>query len=151
MLPSNKLRSLPVQLSALKGLQQIDFSRNALESLPECFASMQKLKEISLAHNKLHGIPSSLCDGTLCPWGHCVVHTEDRNKRCCTYVHRVPRGICDCMQTFEVLRQPPGYVKCAPVCVCAPRTSVCERESMNVCVTSERERVWMFMFVSHVY
>mmetsp|Transcript_20517 Transcript_20517/g.30114 ORF Transcript_20517/g.30114 Transcript_20517/m.30114 type:complete len:307 (+) Transcript_20517:112-1032(+) len=60
MLPNNKLRSLPAELSAFSALQQIDLSGNALESLPDCFAVMQKLKDMTLASNQLTSLPASI-------------------------------------------------------------------------------------------
>lgn len=60
MLPNNKLRSMPSELSACTVLQQIDLSRNALETLPDCFGAMAKLKEVMLAHNRLQALPGSI-------------------------------------------------------------------------------------------
>ena len=60
ILSSNRLRSMPSELSTCSALQQIDLSDNMLETLPDCFGAMAKLKEVLLSHNRLKSLPASI-------------------------------------------------------------------------------------------
>nr|XP_056700265.1 leucine-rich repeat-containing protein 40 isoform X2 [Euleptes europaea] len=56
-LACNQLRSLPIEISAMKSLRQLDCSKNHLETIPPELASMASLEQLYLRRNKLHHLP----------------------------------------------------------------------------------------------
>lgn len=61
ILSSNRLGSMPSDLSTCSALQQMDLSNNMLETLlPDCFGAMVNLKEVMLSHNRLQSLPASI-------------------------------------------------------------------------------------------
>lgn len=56
---TNKLKDIPAEISALKGLQHFNLSHNALTSLPQnLFDGMRILVDLNVGHNLLNAFPS---------------------------------------------------------------------------------------------